>query len=138
MAAIDLGLEGKRVLVTGASRGIGAAAARAFAEAGCRLALHWHSEPAEAAAIAGASPCCRATSRSWPTSAAWWPRPWRRWAGSTCWSTMPATCSAAIPLAEMDDAAIDRVFDLNARSVVAACRAALPALCRAAAAASST
>ena len=33
-----------------------------------------------------------------------------------------------IPLADMDDAAIDRVFDLNARSVVAACRAALPAL----------
>ena len=33
-----------------------------------------------------------------------------------------------IPLAEMDDAAIDGVFDLNARSVVAACRAALPAL----------
>ena len=33
-----------------------------------------------------------------------------------------------IPLAEMDDAAVERVFDLNARSVVAACRAGLPAL----------
>ena len=33
-----------------------------------------------------------------------------------------------IPLVDMDDAAIDRVFDLNARSVVAACRAALTAL----------
>ena len=33
-----------------------------------------------------------------------------------------------IPLAEMSDDALDAVFDLNARSVVMACRAALPAL----------
>jgi 3-oxoacyl-[acyl-carrier protein] reductase len=33
-----------------------------------------------------------------------------------------------VPLADMDGAAIDRVFDLNARSVVVACREALPAL----------
>src|SRR4051794_29148286 len=54
MHGIDLGLEGRRVLVTGASRGIGAAAARAFAAAGCRLALHHHTEPFETAAISGA------------------------------------------------------------------------------------
>src|SRR5262245_37704994 len=35
---IDLGLEGKRVLVAGAGRGIGAACARMFAAAGARLA----------------------------------------------------------------------------------------------------
>jgi 3-oxoacyl-[acyl-carrier protein] reductase len=51
---IDPGLEGKRVLITGASRGIGAAAARLFAEAGARLALHYRREPAEAGAIDGA------------------------------------------------------------------------------------
>src|SRR5215212_12151729 len=55
MVALDLGLDGKRVLVTGASRGIGAAAARAFGEAGCRLALHYHTEPLEAARLAGAA-----------------------------------------------------------------------------------
>src|SRR5271168_2916385 len=36
---MDLHLRGKRVLITGASKGIGAAAAEAFAEEGCMLHL---------------------------------------------------------------------------------------------------
>ncbi|TVQ38224.1 MAG: SDR family oxidoreductase [Geminicoccaceae bacterium] len=36
---MDLGLDGKRVLVSGGSRGIGLATARLFAEEGCRLVL---------------------------------------------------------------------------------------------------
>jgi 3-oxoacyl-[acyl-carrier protein] reductase len=39
---MDTGLGGKRVLVTGASGGIGSACARVFAEEGARLALHYN------------------------------------------------------------------------------------------------
>lgn len=39
---METGLDGKRVLVTGASGGIGSATARAFAAEGARLALHYH------------------------------------------------------------------------------------------------
>ena len=39
---METGLAGKRVLVTGASGGIGAATALAFAAEGCRVAVHYH------------------------------------------------------------------------------------------------
>jgi 3-oxoacyl-[acyl-carrier protein] reductase len=47
---IDLGNTG--VLVTGASRGIGAAVARAMGEAGARVAIHYREQRQQAAALA--------------------------------------------------------------------------------------
>lgn len=45
-------MEQKTVLITGAARGIGAAAARTFAAAGYAVAIHYHTSESEALALA--------------------------------------------------------------------------------------
>jgi 3-oxoacyl-[acyl-carrier protein] reductase len=49
---VESGLRGKRVLVTGASGGIGAACARAFGAEGARVVVHYHRGRDRAAAVA--------------------------------------------------------------------------------------
>jgi 3-oxoacyl-[acyl-carrier protein] reductase len=49
---MDSDLQGKAVLITGASTGIGAAAARAFARLGARLVIHYHASGDAARAVA--------------------------------------------------------------------------------------
>ena len=51
MWAVDAGLSGKRVLVTGGSGGIGAACARAFAGVGARVVVHYHQGRERAEAV---------------------------------------------------------------------------------------
>ncbi len=49
---MDTGLDGKRVLVTGASGGIGSECARAFAAEGARVLIHYHHGRERAEALA--------------------------------------------------------------------------------------
>jgi 3-oxoacyl-[acyl-carrier protein] reductase len=51
---VETGLSGKAVLVTGASGGIGAACARAFAAEGARVAVHYHRGEERAREVAAA------------------------------------------------------------------------------------
>ena len=53
---METGLGGKRVLVTGASGGIGASTARAFAAEGARVALHYYRGRERAEAVAADLP----------------------------------------------------------------------------------
>jgi 3-oxoacyl-[acyl-carrier protein] reductase len=56
MAPGLLGLEGRRVLVTGGSRGIGAACCDLFARAGASVAVHYNTRRDAADAVVGALP----------------------------------------------------------------------------------
>jgi 3-oxoacyl-[acyl-carrier protein] reductase len=49
---MDLGLDGRSVLVTGGAGGIGAAITRSFAEEGARVAVHFHTSRDEARTLA--------------------------------------------------------------------------------------
>ncbi len=77
-----IALTARRVLVTGASRGIGAAIARVLLESGARVALHWHTAPLAAEELAAAFPeraialradlaDARAVSRLWEEADSW-------------------------------------------------------------------
>ncbi len=122
---------GKRVLVTGSSRGIGAAVAAAFAQLGARVAIHGRDAAALEAAAAGMGTgvvplagdfADKAEVRRVVESAV------DRLGGLDVLINNAGTMLGRVALGDIDDEFLQRQFDLNAASAVIASRTALPAL----------
>jgi len=131
-------LAGKRILVTGGSTGIGAAAAGAFAKAGAALAVHYNHSGEEAEAVAasiraGGGICHllqgdltkRGEAKRVVAEAA------KALGGLDILINNAGSLFKRTPFEDISDDLIDKVFDLNVRSVIAACQASIPYIERA-------
>ena len=128
-------LAGKAVLITGASTGIGAALARAFGAQGASVGVHYNSSRDAAEAVAqsitdggGKAVMIRAdASKSAEIARAVEET-------ASAFGRLDGLINNAggmvgrMTYADMDDDYYDKVMDLNARSVIAASRAAIPHL----------
>jgi 3-oxoacyl-[acyl-carrier protein] reductase len=126
-------LKGKIALVTGASTGIGAAVARAYAARGVRVAVHYNRSagPAnevvaaiaaaggEAFALQGDVRDAEAIRRVVRETIA-------RWGAIDILVNNAGSLVKRVPIAEFDDALFDDVLHINARSVLAFCREVVP------------
>jgi 3-oxoacyl-[acyl-carrier protein] reductase len=125
---------GKVVLVTGGGSGIGAAIAEAFGAHGAKVGIHFHGSREQAVAevikrirsAGGDAFSLQADFRSSQAVAETVEQVAAHFGRLDILINNAGSMVGRRRLAEVDDDFIDQVFDLNARSVATACRAALP------------
>lgn len=127
--------EGKRILITGASTGIGAALARAFAAQGAKVGVHYNSsrEAAEGVvrdieADGGTAVLIRADASDSAALAEAVENAANALGGLDGLVNNAGGMVKRVPYAEVSDEDYDRIMDLNARSIIVASKAALPHL----------
>lgn len=133
-------LDGKCVLITGASTGIGAALARGFAAQGARVGLHYNASAqaaetlaAEIIAAGGSATLIQADMATGPGARAAVDQALLAFGRLDGLINNAGGMVRRIPYAEVSEQDYDEIMDLNARSVLVASRAAIPALKQAAA-----
>lgn len=128
-------LAGKAVLITGASTGIGAALATAFATQGAMVAIHYHSSAEAAQVLAdqiagagGRAELVRADANSSEEMRQAVEQTVRAFGRFDGLINNAGGMVARVTYSDMTDSHYDAVMDLNARSVLAASQAAIPHL----------
>ncbi len=126
---------GKAILVTGASTGIGAAVARAFAAQGAKVGVHYNSSGDAAEALVreieqagGTAVAIQADVSSSAEVERMVEEAAEKLGGLDGLVNNAGGMVKRVPYAEASDTDYDKVMDLNARSVVTASRVALPHL----------
>jgi 3-oxoacyl-[acyl-carrier protein] reductase len=126
-------LHHKIALVTGASTGIGAAVARAFAAQGMRVAVHYNASAQPAAELVkaitadgGEAFAVQGDVRDTAAIARAVQEVHARWGGIDVLVNNAGGLVQRVPIVDMSDALFDEVLHLNARSVLAFCREVVP------------